>query len=102
MAHMTYTGGGASCVDGGCGGSDFRVVTYTATGAEGTDFMVDIGATLAADDYEVLWSPAGVTNLPILDLPTALAGDRTTTQFRVVLADALAADDVLKFFVMEQ
>jgi positive regulator of sigma E activity len=98
MSHMDYTGSGATCADSGCGS---RVVSYTATGAEGTDFNVSIGATLAADDYNVFFSPAGVTNLPVLDLPTALAGDRTTSTFRVTTADVLTVGDVLKFLIVE-
>lgn len=102
MAHMpTYGEDGNGCsAEGSC--ADPRVVTYTATGAEGTDFNVSIGATLAADDYELTWAPAGVAALPILDLPSALAGDRTTSQFRVLVGDALTAGDVLKFFIWEQ
>jgi hypothetical protein len=99
MSHMDYTGAGSSCADGGC--SSTRVVTYTATGGEGTDFTVPIGATLAADDYEVFFSPGGVTNLPVLDMPTALAGDRTTTGFRVTTADVLTVGDILKFLIVE-
>ncbi len=99
MAHMTYAGAGASCAEESCGAP--RIVTLVATGSEGTDFMVPIGATLALDTYEMYWAPAGVVNIPVLDLPTALAGDRTTTQFRVTLANALAVGDTLKFFILE-
>jgi hypothetical protein len=86
---------------GGDSSAEVRVVTYTASGGEGTDFNVTIGSTMAADDYEVFWSPAGITNLPILDLPIADAGDRTTTTFRVTTADSLTAGDVLKFLLVE-
>lgn len=76
-----------------------RVVTYTATGTEGADFMVPIGATLATASYAVMWSPAGVTNLPLLDLPTG-AGDRTTTHFRVLVGgELLQAGDTLTFVI---
>lgn len=81
--------------------SNVRTVTYTATGSEGTDFNVTIGTTMAADDYEVFYAPAGVTNIPVLDLPTSATTDRTTTTFRVTLADSLTAGDVLKFLLVE-
>jgi hypothetical protein len=102
MAHMpTYGEDGSGCAQSGsCTGP--RVVTYTATGAEGTDFFVPIGATLAADDYEMWWAPAGVTALPIIDLPTGSATDRKTTEFRVLAGDAITAGAVIKFFIQEQ
>ncbi len=102
MSHMNYTpSSGESCADGLCSGSP-RIITYTATGAEGVDFMVPIGTTLATDEYEVgLFGIAGAANFPILDFPSALAGDRTTSQFRVLSAATLTAGDVLKFQLVE-
>ena len=102
MSHMDYgTSTGESCADGLCAGSP-RIITYTATGSEGTDFMVDIGTTLAADTYEVgLFGIAGAANFPILDFPNALAGDRTTTQFRVMSAATLTLGDIIKFQLVE-
>lgn len=91
---------GSSCADGACGAP--RIVTYTATGSEGVDFTVPIGTTLAADTYEVgLFGIAGAANFPILDFPNALAGDRTTSQFRVLSAAVLTLGDVLKFQIVE-
>lgn len=81
--------------------STHRLVTYTATGSEGTDFMVDIGATLSADTYTLLWTSSDVTDVPVLSLPTAAGSDRTTTQFRVTTADSLTAGDVLHFVILE-
>lgn len=74
------------------------VIDYTATGSEGTSFMVPIGATLA--NYRVVWSPQGVENLPLLDLPQG-PGDRTSTEFRVVTSVQLAEGERLTFFVAE-
>jgi hypothetical protein len=81
--------------------TNVRVQSYTATGSEGTDFNVTLDVARAADDYDVFPAPGGVTNVPILDLPTAAGSDRTTTTFRVTLADSLAAGDVLKFLIVE-
>lgn len=79
-----------------------RTVTYTATGSEGTDFMVSIGATLQSDEYTVLWSPRGVVeSVPVLDLPNSAGSDRTTTQFRVTTATDLTVGDVLVFVILE-
>lgn len=73
------------------------VVTYTATGTEGTSFLVPIGVTTNSADYEIVWSARGVTSVvPVLDLPDA-AGDRTTTYFRVNSADVLTSGDQLTF-----
>lgn len=100
MAHMDYSGSmGGSC-SSGCASS--RIVTYTATGAEGVDFTVPIGTTLALDTYEVgLLGIAGAANFPILDFPNAVAGDRTTTTFRVLSAAVLTVGDILKFQIVE-
>lgn len=77
-----------------------RIVSYTVTGAEGSDFNVGIGATLSNDEYGLIWSPTGLTTVPLLDLPTA---DRTTTSFRVlVTGGALTVGDKLTFFVFEK
>lgn len=80
-----------------------RLVTYTATGSEGTDFMVSIGSTLANDTYEVgFFGAKGAAIIPaVWDFPNAVAGDRTTTQFRVLIPAALTAADVFVFEIVE-
>ena len=86
-------------------GSSFRsvIVNYVGTGLEGSDFVVPIGATAADLLYAITWASAGGTSggdskqtsgVEVLDLPIA---DRTTTQFRVVLGQPLAAGDKLQF-----
>lgn len=77
------------------------IVTYTATGSEGTDFMVTLPATLT-DAYEVsFFGAAGAASIPdVWDFPDTLAGDRTSTQFRVLVPAALSAGDVFKFRVL--
>ena len=69
-------------------------VTYTATGSEGSDFDVPIGATLVSANYSVEFSCAGATYIIDADMPTA---DRTTSQIRVVTTSAPVAGDVLDF-----
>lgn len=84
------------------GASGVVVVTYVATGIEGLDFTVPIGSTLTADTYNVgLLGIAGAANVPFCDFPNVLAGDRTTTTFRVLTAAALTAGDILKFLIVE-
>jgi hypothetical protein len=110
MAHMNYGVGADACADGVCGGSP-RIVTYVVTGAEanaGVDFFVPITdsagdpVTLSADTYEVgLFGIAGAASVPVPDFPNAVAGDRTTTQFRVLLAAALTVGDTVKFQIVE-
>lgn len=103
MSHMPSLGGsGSACDTNNCGGP--RLVTYTATGSEGTDFTVSIGATLASDDYSVgLFSFESLTNVPLCTFPNNdhTAGNRTTTQFRVVTAAVLTAGDILLFEIVE-
>jgi len=76
-------------------------VVYVATGAEGTDFMVPIGATMRDALYGVYWSPMGVTFVPVPDLPNAIGTDRTTATFRVLVSAPLTAGDKLAFLVVE-
>ena len=79
-------------------------VTYTATGSEGTDFTIPIGATLASGSYAVIVQSAGgasvdgtqSSGVEVIDLPIT---NRTTTTFRIVLGQALAPGDVLQFLV---
>lgn len=79
-------------------------VTYTGTGAEGTDFVVPIGATMSSTAYGVFSQSAGGTSgdgsqtsgVEVVDMPIA---SRTTTAFRVVLGSALAAGDTLQFLI---
>jgi hypothetical protein len=78
-----------------------KSVDYKATGGEGTDFMVTIGATLLNNVYEVYWAPKGVSMIPAVDLPARRAGDRTTTHFRVVTSAALTAGDTLSFLIFQ-
>ncbi len=81
--------------------ADVRVVTYTATGAEGTDFNVTVSPAVSADDYDLFPATAGVTNIPLLDLPNLVDGDRTTSAFRVTTGDTLTAGDELVFLLVE-
>lgn len=76
-------------------------VTYVATGIEGTDFMVPIGATMKDVLYGVYWSPKGVVSIPFPDLPDAIPSDRTTTAFRVLTSAQLTAGDKLAFLIVE-
>jgi hypothetical protein len=83
---------------GATGTSSGIVITYTATGAEGTSFLVPIGQTLNGTSYEIVWSSNGVGSVPVLDLPDT---DKSTTQFRVNLADVLTAGDKLVFVLFQ-
>lgn len=74
------------------------IVRYTATGSEGIDFAVPITG-FNADDYEVTLSPQLVAAYPGHDFPNEVAGDRTTTQFRMRVAGALTAGDKLVFLL---
>lgn len=97
MAHMPTS----AAPTGGAGNMGGRKVSYVATGAEGVDFMVPIGTVLGADDYEIVLSPQLVAAVPVCDFPNEVAGDRTTSQFRVRLAAPLTAGDKLVFLLFQ-
>jgi len=101
---IAWSSNGIFRISGGSGSTaTVHRYTYTATGAEGTDFTVTFGATCASDDYEVMWGSkgAGSSGVPIIDCPDTLAGDRTTTTFRVVTSDVLIAGAKIGFVVVE-
>lgn len=87
-------------------GQSYRslIVRYTGIGSEGTDITVPIGTPMLDTTYAVTVTSAGGTSgdgtqtsgVEVVDMPRA---SRTTTQFRVVLGQALAAGDVLEFIV---
>lgn len=80
---------------GGSSGAMARTISFTAAGGE-TDVTVPIGFSMPDDSYNIAWSLRAVTNTFIPTFPDALAGDRTTTTFRM-LCDALTAGDTIEF-----
>lgn len=92
MAHMPNNAS-VSSLSGISGGLP---VEYTATGLEGTSFLVPIGQTVNNTTYKIIYSPQGVSSVPFVDLPQAV-GDRTTTYFRVNTVAQLAAGEKLVF-----
>lgn len=100
MSHMPRYGRSGSVTTVGTV-TPARIVSYTATGSEGVDFMVPIGVTLPNDSYDVgFFGAAGAAIIPaVWDFPNAVAGDRTATQFRVLIPAPLQAGDVFKFQV---
>ncbi len=99
-ATLTLTPDPYILIGGGQGGlpsGDTQRFIYTATGIEGTDFNVSLPAARATDSYAVFYTLDGVTNIVTMDFPDVLAGDRTTTQFRVILSGALTAGDKIVF-----
>src|SRR5574342_662993 len=84
LANLNLTPDPYILISGGFGGlpagNEQRFV-YTATGAEGSDFMITLPFARANDTYLVFTAMDGVTNLLDIDTPNILAGDRTTTQF---------------------
>lgn len=84
-------------------GPEQQVFRYTvAQPADGTDFMVTLPVAMATDTYSVFPTLAGVVSIIGIDCPDILAGDRTTTQFRVVTAAAFADGDFIDFLVIER
>jgi hypothetical protein len=88
---------------GGGGGSTVATQTYTVTGSEGdlSDFMINLTVPRATDAYRLIASLAGVAAIVGVDLPNILAGDRTTTQFRIVTSAPLTIGDKIDFFISD-
>lgn len=91
------------------GGSVVQAFRYTVTGLEPdtSDFFVTLPTALASDAYFVELAGAGGTVgagglgdfIVPMQAPDVAAGDRTTTQFRVVTAFPLVAGDKIDFIV---
>lgn len=80
-----------------------QVFRYTVTGAEPdlSDFMVPLPAARSTDVYRVVGTLAGAAALVVFDLPDLLAGDRTTTHFRIIGSDDFTALDQIDFVVSD-
>jgi hypothetical protein len=74
---------------------------FTATGAEGSDFLVTLPTPRGTDIYRVQGTLAGVTSIVGFDCPDTLAGDRTTTQFRVITSASVTVGDKIDFYVSD-
>ena len=74
---------------------------YTATGSEGTDFSITLPAARASDDYIITASLSDVAAIFGMSFPNGLAGDRTTTIFRVVTTAPLVSGDIIEFRVAD-
>lgn len=86
----------------GSSGSSQQNFRYTCTGAEGSDFLVTLPAARSDDSYVVIATLAGVAAIFGVDCPDLLAGDRTTTQFRVVTSANVVAGDQIDFIVADR
>lgn len=78
-----------------------KIVDYTATGSEGVDFFVPIGVPMTDGNYAVVWAPEGEVAIPVVDLPNG-GGDRTSTQFRVLMNAQISAGDKLTFVLFQR
>jgi len=87
----------------GSGGNtgNIQAFQYTHAGADSSDFMVTLPAARASGTYIVVATLAGVTSIVGIDAPEVLAGDRTTTQFRVVTTGNITAGDQIDFVVVD-
>ena len=85
----------------GVGGSPVASQRYVAIGGE-SDFNVILANPQPNDTYRVLAQCSGVSAIVDIDCPDTVAGDRTTTQFRVVTSSALVAGDKIDFAIIPQ
>jgi len=91
-------GGGGG---GGSSGSPYRF-TYTCLIGDGSDFVVTLPVARANDNYVVLGDQSTVTAIFAMSFPDGLAGDRTTTTFRVITTASVTAGDTIDFAVWER
>ena len=89
-------------VDLASAGAVDQVFTYTCTGAEGSDFVITLPAARADDDYVPQVTCGGTTAIYGVDCPDLIAGDRTTTQFRVVTSAAVQLADRLDVTIQQR
>lgn len=88
---------------GGGSGSTQQVFRYTIVQpADGSDFMVALPVAMPNDLYSVFPALSGVTSIVGIDCPDILAGDRTTTAFRVETTGELSDGDFIDFMVVER
>lgn len=85
---------------GGSGNAQLAKQRYTATGSEGTDFMVTLSVAQSDDLYAVIPLQVKGSSVVFIECPDDAGGDRTTTQFRVLLSGALTAGDKIDFLVI--
>jgi len=78
----------------GGGSGTAQVFRYSASGAEGSDFFITLPAARASDAYRIQMTQAGGATVIGYSLPDAVAGDRTTTQFRVQTTTSLVSGHV--------
>lgn len=78
-----------------------QVFTYVVTGAEAdpSDFMIALPVAEGLDTYNVQGTLATATVYVGLSYPDSAAGDRTTTQFRVVATASMTAGDEIDFLI---
>jgi len=87
---------------GGGNTGNMQSFSFTATGAEGSDFFVTLPTARANDNYGVHGSLGGAAVIFGMDFPDLVAGDRTTTQFRVQTTAAVTAGDRIDFLVLDR
>jgi hypothetical protein len=67
--------------------------------ADGSDFIVTLPVAYPDDTYIVTGSIEDSAIVTLLRFPNALAGDRTTTQFRCITGTALANGDTINIII---
>lgn len=93
------------CANAGSGGGGSGTATnvaafiYTATGAEGTSFIVNLPATRTSAYVVTATHQGGVSDrVTVIDIPV---DDHTNTNFRVVLTASLTAGDKIGFHIID-
>lgn len=79
-----------------------QAFTYTCTGAEGSDFTITLPLARVDDNYIPQVTAGGETEIVAVDCPDGVAGDRTTTTFRVVTSASVQAGDKLDVVVQQR
>jgi hypothetical protein len=107
---LNFTGNGVLATDTGGGVTEINIpgaVTerfrYTAGGAAASsDFMVTLPSAMPDDSYIVKAQLVDASSIMGIRCPDALLGDRTTTEFRVILTAPLATGETIDFLVTDR
>ena len=106
---LNFTGNGVQLTDSGSGVAEINIpapVTerfrYTAGAVVSADFMVTLPSAMPDDSYIVGSQLVDAAAILGIRCPDSASGDRTTTQFRVILTAPLATGETIDFFVSDR
>ena len=106
---INFTGNGVVVTDSGSGVAEINIPApftqrfrYTAGAIVSSDFSVILPEAMPDDGYIVSAQLVDAGAILGIRCPDTLAGDRTTTEFRVILTAPLAAGETIDFLISDR